>query len=111
MKTAVKISQALLYLIGFFFILLSLDAFEEGNTLLENIGGFFIHSAFGFGILLFTYLLRKQYLVFGLLLLSLSIFFFFFFRMVESIYSILTIFLPIFFSGLIHLMYAKKNTE
>jgi len=109
-KTAVKICQAILYLLGFFFILLSLDAFEEGNTFLENILGFFIHSAFGFGLILFTYLLRKQYTIFGIFLVSLSIFFFFFFRMIESIYSILTIFLPIFLSGVIHLMYAREKT-
>lgn len=109
MKTAVKISQALLYLVAFFMILLSFDAFEEGNTFFENVLGFLIHSSFGFLLILITYLLRKQYTIFGLFLVGLSIFFFFFFRMIESIYTILTIFLPIFLGGVVHLMYARNK--
>jgi hypothetical protein len=115
MKPTIKISQAILYGIALFFILMSLDAFEESNTIWQNIFGFLIHASFGFGLILLTYFLRKQYFIFGLLLIFISIFFFFFFDMYEnlsqSIYIILIIFLPMLISGIVHIIYARKQSN
>jgi hypothetical protein len=112
MKTALLIARILIYLVGVFFIVMALDVFDLDNTVFENIIGFIISSTPGIILILLNTFLRKRYFIYGFVLVAVSIFFFFFFRMHEDILgswpTILTVAIPPFVAGILHLVYYQK---
>ncbi len=112
MKTALLIARIIIYLVGVFFIVMALDVFDLDNTVFENIIGFIISSTPGIIFILLNTFLRKKYLIYGTILVAASIFFFFFFRMHEDILdswpTILTVAIPPFVAGILHLIYFQK---
>lgn len=112
MKTALLIARIFIYLVGVFFIVMAFDVFDLDNTFFENTIGFVISSSPGIILILLNTFLRKRYLIYGTILLAASIFFFFFFRMHEDMLdswpTILTVAIPPFVAGIIHLLYYNK---
>lgn len=108
MKILNKICQYLIYALGLFFIIMAFDMFDPQYTWWEKIFGFLVSILPGVVIILLNYLLRKKQLILGVILLAAGIFFFFFFRFHqdfgEKIITVLTVELPIIFSGIIFIL-------
>jgi hypothetical protein len=101
MKNLIRIANGLIYLLAGFFVLMSFDAFEEGNTFWVNLGGFLIHLLPAVIVFSVNFFLRKKHLILGVLLLGLAIFAFFFFKFYRDF--------PLIYSGTIHIIAFKQN--
>ena len=113
MKALIWIANILIYLLVAFFVMFSFDAFVEGNSFWMNLLGFFIHLIPAILIFLINFLLRKKHLILGIVLIVLSVVAFFFFKFyidfLEKIITILIVLGPLLFSGVVHIVFYKKN--
>ena len=71
--------RGLLFLVAMFFMLFSFDVFSMDGTLLQKLGGFFMHNIFTIFMLLVLWLAWKHEHLAGLLLITMSIGMVFFF--------------------------------
>ena len=85
MKAFQKIAYILIYLLGVFMIIMSLDCFDLDNSFWKLIVCFIINSSPGIIIILVNYLLRKKQFILGVILLLASIGFFILFKFYKDI--------------------------
>ena len=71
--------RGLLFIVAMFFMLFSFDVFSMDGTLLQKLGGFFMHNIFTIFMLLVLWLVWKHENLAGLLLIAKSIGMIFFF--------------------------------
>ncbi len=113
MKNLIRIANGLIYLLAAFFVLMSFDAFEEGNTFWVNLGGFLIHLLPAVIVFSVNFFLRKKHLILGVLLLGLAIFAFFFFKFYrdfpENLLTAVIVLTPLLYSGTTHIIAFKQN--
>ena len=113
MKTLIWIANILIYLLVAFLVVMSFDAFEEENNFWLNGLGFIIHLLPAIIVFSINFFFRKNHLILGVFLILLSIFAFFFFKFYNDflgqIVTILTILGPLLFSGIVHIIFYKKN--
>jgi hypothetical protein len=114
MKVLSIIAYTLLYLLASFLVLMSMDTlFDAELTIFQRIGGTIIHASPGLVIFLLTYFLRNKPLYLGVLVLCIGVFFAYLFSLFdnlkESILTILTVEVPIIFSGTVLIIKSKKT--
>lgn len=73
------ILRGFLFFVSLFFMLFSFDVFSMDGSILQKVGGFFIHNNFTMAMLLILWIAWKRENVAGVLLLAMSIGMVFFF--------------------------------
>lgn len=114
MKVLSMIAYALLYLLAGFLVLMSMDTlFDSELTVFQRITGTLIHASPGLILAFITYFLRNKPLYLGVLVLCVGLFFAYIFTLFdnikENILTIVTIEVPIIFSGTILIIKSKKK--
>jgi hypothetical protein len=71
--------RGLLFLVAMFFMLFSFDVFSMDGTLIQKLGGFFMHNIFTIAMLFILWLAWKHENLAGFLLVIMGIFMVFFF--------------------------------
>jgi len=117
MKYLLKIFEVLIYLVGIFLIVMSLDCFgndELGNRLTQA-GCFVISMTPGVIIMFLNYILRKKHLILGIMLIIVSMGFFILFDMyenlIESLPVIIIVFLPTLAAGIIFVIDSQNKNK
>lgn len=105
--------KILMYILGLIFFITAIDAFEDNQSLWENILAFFIHSSLGIVLLCLLFFLRKHQIILGYTLLIYVLFLFLFFRVYQNPqdkwFIILVIIIPMFITGVLHVLLRNDN--
>lgn len=109
MKILTKIARYLIVIVGVFWIVMSFDCFGTiTGGFWRELGCFAINSSPGIVSILITWFLRKHSLIYGTLILVLTIAFFIIAKMyvdtVEKFLTILTVFLPLLLCGIVFII-------
>jgi len=116
MKLSLKISYVIIYIVGFFFIMLAFGSFaEEEWSVTEKLVGFLMRCIPGAILIFLNYFLRNKRLVLGVVFVILGIVSFFFFRMV-TLYEIqwgliFTILIPLVVIGVLFIIDGTKTMK
>ncbi|XFA98915.1 hypothetical protein ACAG96_08565 [Candidatus Izemoplasma sp. B36] len=115
MKETIKVFRIIIYIVGVFFLVMSFSVFDLDGSIWERVGGYLINSSPGIALILINYFLRKRHLLLGIILILAAIasimFFDLYENIIDKIFVILFVPVPLFASGIIYIIYHTKYSD